>query len=67
MEGKIYWKENGWTSKLWEDMKESGWKAVESDEDPKMLLVQDENGKNIYAAEGRINMLEQMYKILLFR
>ena len=67
MEGKIFWKDNDWTSKLWEEMKDAGWKVVASEEDPKMVVVQDENARNIYAAEGRIKMLEQLYKILLFR
>ncbi|MFX4261356.1 hypothetical protein ACOBQJ_04045 [Pelotomaculum propionicicum] len=65
MDGKIYWNDNEWTSRLWEEMKSSGWKEVKPEEDSEMVVVQDEKGRNIYAAEGRINMLRQLVNILI--
>ena len=38
VDGKIYWKDNNWTSKLWEEMYEAGWRAVQSEESRNMLL-----------------------------
>jgi predicted transcriptional regulator len=64
MDGKIYWKENEWTSKLWEQMYENGWREVK-EEDSEMVLVQDNQGRNLFAAEGRINMLRQLVNILI--
>ncbi len=67
VDGKIYWKDNNWTSKLWEEMYEAGWRAVQSEENPEYVVVQDELGSSIYSAKGRINMLKQLVKIFLFR
>lgn len=65
VDGKIYRKENELTSKLWEHMYTIGWRVVKPEEDSEMVLVQDENGRNVFSADGRINMLRQLVGILI--
>lgn len=66
VDGKIYWKENqDWTSKSWEHMYEIGWRTVPAEENSEAVIVQDENGRNVYSAYDRISMLRQLVNILI--
>jgi hypothetical protein len=60
MDGKIYCKENDWTSKLWERMYDMGWKVVLSEEDPEIVIVKDGKGSIMFSASDRISMLRQL-------
>ena len=65
MDGKIYWKENDWTSKLWERMYDMGWKVIQSEEDPEIVIVKDEKGSIMFSASDRISMLRQLVNMLI--
>jgi hypothetical protein len=66
VDGKIYWKENHeFTSKLWENMYKIGWRTVPAEENSEAVIVQDENGRNVYSAYDRISMLRQLVNILI--
>lgn len=65
MDGKIYLKENDWTSKLWERMYDMGWKVVQSEEDPEIVIVKDEKGSIMFSASDRISMLRQLVNMLI--
>ncbi len=65
VDGKIYWKENDWTSDLWENMYEVGWRVVQPEEDSESVVVQNELGRSVFAAHDRISMLRQLVNILI--
>ena len=66
VDGKIYWKENhDWTSKLWERMYEMGWRVVQSEEDPEIVIVKDKSGTTLFTAYDRISMLRQLVNNVL--
>ncbi|MFX4261355.1 hypothetical protein ACOBQJ_04040 [Pelotomaculum propionicicum] len=66
VEGKIYWKDNhDWTSDLWERMSEMGWVAVQSEENPDIIIVKDGSGNIAFKATDRITMLRQLVNNVL--
>ena len=65
VDGKIYWKENDWTSDLWENMYESGWRVSQSEEEPETVIVKDRSGIILFKASDRISMLRQLVNILI--
>mgnify|MGYP000888370366 CR=1 FL=1 len=65
VDGKIYWKENDWTSDLWENMYESGWRVSQSEEEPETVIVKDRSGIILFKASDRISMLRQLVNNVL--
>ncbi|HAG11023.1 MAG TPA: hypothetical protein DCK76_06490 [Desulfotomaculum sp.] len=59
VDAKILWKKDyGWTSQYWEKMHKTGWRMVQSKEDPEIIIIQDENGTNLFSAHDRITLLQ---------
>lgn len=46
-------------------MYEIGWRAVQSEENSEVVIVQDENGRSVFSADDRISMLRQFVNILI--
>ncbi len=65
VECKIYWKENEWTSKFWEQLYERGWRLVKSEEDSEMIVVQNEQGRSLYTVKDKLEMLKVLYNMLI--
>jgi len=63
---KIYWNDGyGWTSHYWDKLRNTGWKMVESKDDPATIHITDEKGAIILTADDRITLLKLLVNFMV--